>query len=124
MLPILLAFLLGMIELSLAYYTHCMISETAREATRYAIVHGATCQTGGGASCTASAGDINSYVTGIGWPNLGGGTLTANTTFPDGNQNAGSRVQVTVSYVFPFHIPFASKGSWQMSSTSLMYIIQ
>jgi hypothetical protein len=123
-LPIVAAFTFGMIEFCLAYYTYCMISESAREGTRYAIVRGATCQTGGGGSCTATASTVNSVVTQLGWPNLGNGTMSANTTYPDGNENPGSRVQVVVNYVFPYNIPFAPKGTMHMSSTSVMYIVQ
>lgn len=123
-LPLIAAFSFTIIELSLAFYTNCMISESAREGTRYAIVRGATCQTASGASCTATASAINSTVTSLKWPNLGNGTLSANTTFPDGNENPGSRVQVVVSYVFPYNIPFAPKGSLHMASTSVMYIVQ
>jgi hypothetical protein len=60
----------------------------------------------------------------MGWPNLGNGALSANTTYPDGNENPGSRVQVIVNYVYPYNIPFAPKGSLHMSSTSVMYIVQ
>jgi Flp pilus assembly protein TadG len=123
-LPIIAAFSFMMIELCLAFYSYCMISETAREGTRYAIVRGATCQTSTGGSCTASAATITTAVTHMGWPNLGNGTLSANTTYPDGNENPGSRVQVVVNYVYPFNIPFAPKGSLHMSSTSVMYIVQ
>jgi Flp pilus assembly protein TadG len=123
-LPVIAAFTLMLIEICLAFYSYCMISETAREGTRYAIVRGATCQTSSGASCTASASTINSVVSHLGWPNLGSGTLSANTTYPDGNENQGSRVQVVVSFTFPYNIPFAPKGTLQMSSTSVMYIVQ
>jgi Flp pilus assembly protein TadG len=123
-LPIIAAFTLMMIEICLAFYSYCMISESAREGTRYAIVRGATCQTGSGASCTASATTINNVVANLGWPNLGNGKLSANTTYPDGNENTGSRVQVVVSYTFPYNIPFAPKGTIHMSSTSVMYIVQ
>ena len=123
-LPIIAAFTCMMIELCLAFYSYCMISETAREGTRYAIVRGATCQTGTGGSCTASASSVNTAVTHLGWPNLGNGALSANTTYPDGNENPGSRVQVVVNYVYPYNIPFAPKGSLRMSSTSVMYIVQ
>jgi len=123
-LPVIAAFTFTMIELCLAFYTFCMISESAREGTRYAIVRGATCQTSTGGSCTASASTINSVVSHLGWPNLGTGTLSANTTYPDGNENPGSRVQIVVSYVFPYNIPFAPKGTLDMSSTSVMYIVQ
>ncbi|HMG87275.1 MAG TPA: TadE family protein [Terracidiphilus sp.] len=123
-LPIIAAFTLMMIEICLAFYSYCMISESAREGTRYAIVRGATCQTSSGSSCTASASTINNAVTHLGWPNLGSGTLSANTTYPDGNENTGSRVQVVVSYTLNYNIPFAPKGTLHMSSTSVMYIVQ
>ncbi len=123
-LPIIAAIVFTMIEICLAFYTYCMISESAREGTRYAIVRGATCQTASGASCTTSASTINGVVTQLGWPNLGGGTMSANTTYPDLDENPGHRVQVVVSYVFPYNIPFAPKGTIHMSSTSVMYIVQ
>ncbi len=123
-LPLLCAFLFMLIELCLAYYSYCMISESARQGTRYAMVHGAACKTASNASCTATAAAINSYVTSVGWPNLGGGTETANTTFPDGDQNPGSRVQVTVSYAFPINLPLLPHNSLLMASTSVLYIIQ
>lgn len=121
---ILLTFIFGLIETTLAFYSFNMISEAAREATRYAMVRGSSCTTSANASCTVTASQVNSYVTGLGWPNLGGGTLTPATTFPDGNQNPASRVQVTVSYVFPFHVPFVPTRSMSMSATSVAYIIQ
>ena len=123
-LPMIAAFAFAVIEISLAFYSYCMISESAREGTRWAIVRGSTCTTGSGASCTATAASINSQVTSLGWPNLGNGTMTANATFPDGNQSPGSRVQVAVTYVFPYSLPFLPKGSVHMSSTSVMYIVQ
>ncbi len=124
-LPVILAFVFTMIELCLIFYSYCMISESPREGTRYAIVRGSTCQTGvTKASCTATASSINTYVQNLGWPNLGMGTLTANTTFPNGTQNAGNPVTVTVNYVFPINLPFLQKRNLSMSSSSTMYIIQ
>ena len=112
------------IEVCLAFYSYCVISESAREGTRWAIVRGSTCTTGSGGSCTASAASVNSFVSSIGWPNLGNGSLTPSASFPDGNENPGSRVQVVVNYTFPYSIPFAPKGSIHMSATSVMYIVQ
>jgi len=122
--PILFSFFFGLIEVSLASYCHQVISESAREGTRYAMVHGSSCQTGSGTSCTVTASAVNSFVAAEGWPNLGGGTMSANTTFPDGNQAAGSRVQVTVTYLFPFRVPFIPPSTLTMSSTSVTYIVQ
>jgi Flp pilus assembly protein TadG len=123
-LPVVAAFLFTLIEICLMFYSYCMISESAREATRYAIVRGATCVTAGGAPCTASSSDINNYVSQLSWPNLGNGTMSAATTFPDSNENPGSRVQVIVSYVLPYNIPFAPHGTLHLASTSVMYIVQ
>jgi hypothetical protein len=55
---------------------------------------------------------------------MGGGPMTVNTTYPDGNENPGSRVQVTVSYAFPFRIPSIPASTLTMTSTSVMYIVQ
>ena len=129
--PIIFAFVFTMIELCLAFYSYCLISESAREGTRYAIVHGATCETATKASCTASESDIENYTLNLGYPNLGGGTMQATASFPDTasgsgtpNQNPGKRVQVTVNYTFPITLPFVPNGSIPMQSTSVMYYIQ
>jgi Flp pilus assembly protein TadG len=123
--PILMTFFFGLIQVCLASYTHQVISETAREGTRYAMVHGSSCVTGNGStSCTATAAAVNSYVAAHGWPNIGGGTLGVNTTYPDGNENPDSRVQVNVTYLFPFKIPFVPPSTLTMSSTSVTYIVQ
>jgi Flp pilus assembly protein TadG len=121
--PILLTIVFGLMEVCMASYCREMISEVAREGTRYAIVHGATCTTPNNASCTVSAATINSYVTNV-WPRMGGGTMNVNTTFPDGNQNPGSRVQVTVTYNFPLSIPWIPASTLTMSTASVMYIVQ
>jgi Flp pilus assembly protein TadG len=122
--PLLLTFFFGLIEVSMAIYTHQVISETAREGTRYAMVHGSTCVNGSGAACTLTASAVNSYVAAIPWPNIGGGATTINTTYPDGNEAPGSRVQVNITYAFPFRVPFVPTSTLTMQSTSVMYIVQ
>lgn len=129
--PIMLGFLLGMVQVCLGYYTYEWISEAAREGTRYAIVHGSTCETSAGTSCmvTATSGagsylSVNNYVKAIGLPNLGGGTMTVATTYPDGDEVPPHRVQVKVTYTFPYAIPFVPSSAISMSSTSEMNILQ
>jgi Flp pilus assembly protein TadG len=122
--PVLLTFFFGLIQVCIATYTRGAISECAREGTRYAIVHGSSCQTAASASCTLTASAINTFVSSSPWPNLGGGAMTENTTYPDGNENPGSRVQVTVTYAFPFRVPWIPASTLTMSSTSVMYIVQ
>jgi Flp pilus assembly protein TadG len=123
-LPVLITFFFGLIEVSLAFYTHQVLSESAREGTRYAIVHGSTCTTGSGSACTVSAATVNSYVSGLSWPNFGSSAMSVNTTYPDGNEAPGSRVQVTITYGFPFRVPFIPTSTLTMSSSSVMYIVQ
>jgi hypothetical protein len=66
---------------------------------------------------------VNAYVSGLGWPNIGGGTVTPVTTY-DGNESVGSHVQVTVTYTFKITMPFVPKKSISLSSTSKATIIQ
>jgi Flp pilus assembly protein TadG len=123
-LPVLITFFFGLIQVCLAAYMHNVISETAREGARYAMVHGSTCVNAVGSSCTVSASAVNSYVTTNCWPNLGGGTISVNSSYPDGNEAPGSRVQVNVTYLFPFKVPYVMSTTLTMSSTSVAYIIQ
>jgi Flp pilus assembly protein TadG len=120
----LMTFVFAVMELCMVFYTYGMISESAREATRYAIVRGSTCLTSSSTSCTASATAINTYATGRGFPNIGGGTPVATTTFPDGNQAPGSRVKVEIKYTVSVKVPFVPKNSLALDSSSEMYILQ
>ena len=122
--PVLLTFFFGLIQVCIATYTRGAISECAREGTRYAMVHGSSCQTASNSSCTQTASNINTYAASSAWPNIGGGSLIVNTTYPDGNENPGSRVQVKVTYAFPFRIPMIPASTLGMTSTSVMYIVQ
>jgi len=122
--PILMSFFFGLIEVSMALYMHQVVSECAREGTRYAMVRGSTCVNGAGSSCTTTAAAVNSFVSGLSWPNIGGAPMVVSTTFPDGNESPGSRVQVYVSYAFPYRVPFIPPTTLNMSSTSVTYIVQ
>ena len=120
---ILMGFVFMFIEVCLMFYTYCMISECAREGTRYAAVHGSTCQTAALASCTASASDINKYVAQLGYPNLANGTMLVSTTFPDGSEVPGSHVQVAITYVFPITLAFVPGNAWKLNTSSTMTIL-
>jgi len=131
-LPILFTFLFCFMELSLAFYSYNMISETAREGTRYAMVHGASCPSSSNPTCEATAAEVDSYVLGIGWTNAAGGTMSVCTyynnnacnTNPSGSEAVGNPVKVTVTYVFPITMPFVPAKSLTMTSSSQMTIIQ
>jgi hypothetical protein len=122
--PFLATFVFGAIQACLGFYTYEWISECAREGSRYAMVHGSSCQTAAGASCTATASQVNAYVSGLGLPNLGGATETVNTTYPSGNQAPGSLVRVNITYTFPYTIPYVLTNPISMSATSEMFILQ
>jgi hypothetical protein len=113
-----------LMQLCLALYTYGMITETAREATRWAIVRGSTCINGSGGSCTTSAAAITTYAKGLGFPNIGGGTLTVTPTFPGGCQTPGCTVKVVVTYTVPINLPFVPHNAIAMQSSSQMYIVQ
>jgi Flp pilus assembly protein TadG len=121
---VLIGFIFGFIELCLAFYSFGMISESAREGSRYAMVRGSTCVNGAKASCVATAAQVNTFVSSLGFPNIGGGNVNVSTTFPDGNQNPGSRVQVQVTYQFPITMPYVTSGPISIASTSEMNIVQ
>jgi Flp pilus assembly protein TadG len=134
-LPVLLGLLFCFMEACLAFYTKDMISESAREGARYAMLRSGTCtpSTGGVpgtvGSCAATADDVNTYVSGLGWPNIAGGTMTPSTTYitvsPNNPGNiVGNYVQVTVTYTFPIFMPFVPTNSLSMTSTSEMYIMR
>jgi Flp pilus assembly protein TadG len=130
-LPIMLSFLFGMMQVCLVFYTYEWISEAAREGTRYAMVHGSTCESSGGVSCTVTGAtgagsflSVDGYVSAIGLPNLGGGTTNVVTTYPDGDEIPPHRVVVNVTYTFPYKIPFVSSKPISLSSTSEMSILQ
>jgi Flp pilus assembly protein TadG len=123
-LPVLMTLLFCFMEMCLAFYTKDMISECAREGTRYAMYRGASCPTASNPTCEVSSSQVNTYVTGLGWPNLAGGTMTVATSYPNGNEAVGSQVQVKVSYTFPITMPLVPKNALALQSTSTMYILQ
>jgi Flp pilus assembly protein TadG len=133
---VLLTAVFTLIEICLALYTYSTISECACEGTRYAIVRGSTCVTAGssgaGASCTASAAAVNSYVSSLAYPNVGGGSMTVTTKFSaDGstfttsvNNVPNDIVQVQVSYPFLVRLPFVPRNTFTLRAQSQMTIIQ
>jgi Flp pilus assembly protein TadG len=128
-LPVLFVFLFCFMELCMAFYSYDTISESAREGTRYAMLLSSTCTNSSGASCTATAAQINTYVYGLGWPNLAGGTMTVSTTYKTPGGGVGTNivnnfVVVQITYVFPITMPFVPKNSITLKSTSQMPIIQ
>jgi hypothetical protein len=121
---VMMCFFFTLMETCLLLYSDGLAAESAREGTHYAIYRGSTCKTGSGSSCTTSSSSVNSYVTSLNFPNPAKGTLTVNTTYPDGDEAPGHRASVQVTYVFKANMPFVSTKSFTLQSTSVMDIVQ
>lgn len=143
---ILIPILFGIMQLSLGLYCFHYAADAAREATRWAIVRGGTCNTNfGKAYCSPTSGlssgadnnDIAQYVKGLGYPYSGAlststewcaaaGTSPQTWTSCSTTQNnsVGNQVQVTVSYAYPLVIPFLKQNTINITSVSSMTIVQ
>lgn len=115
--------LFGLMASCTALYSYIFVSEAAREASRYAIVRGASCN--GFSDCAITPAQINTYVKNLSYPGINQGNLSATATFtPD--KTPGSVVSVTVTYNMALNIPFWPKTgrAMQLTSTSQMAISQ
>jgi Flp pilus assembly protein TadG len=117
-------FVLVLMQLCIALYSYGMITEVARDTTRWAATRGSTCETYSSTSCTATAATITSYAKGLGYPNIGGGTMSVTPTFPAGNQSPGSTVKVAITYTVPVTLPLVPKHSISLQTSSVMTILQ
>jgi Flp pilus assembly protein TadG len=130
-LPLLLALFFGVLDMGRALYSYSFVSYIAREATRWASVHG------GGVNGKASRGDVTNFVKNATGAALDPARITVNTDWaPPANgspacpgagtasEKPGCVVQVTVNYDFAFTLPFLPKGAVPMSSKSQMIITQ
>jgi Flp pilus assembly protein TadG len=135
---LLFTFLFGIIDFGRALYTYHFVSEAAREATRFAIVRGSSCNPRLNA-CPASAADVQNYVrnsitpSGINppsvsvtttWPGSAPGAALACNQSNGKSNNPGCEVQVQVTYPYKFMFPLLPTGTLTMTSTSEMIISQ
>ncbi len=148
LLPVLI---FAVIEASMTVYSFHFVANAAHEATRYAIVRGASWSTScdgtgtagsgyGTSMCQASTADVANYVANRNFPGINitaadvcvqySATVPASSseTCSNGsgstNNAPGDIVQVTVSYPFTINIPFLPALTVPMSSTSQMAIAQ
>jgi Flp pilus assembly protein TadG len=131
---LLLTVVFGVIEIGLALYAYNVVSEAAREGTRFAIVRGSAC-TSFASACPASKSDIQDYVQYLGYPGIDPSRMTVNTTWSVTNagttcspspscNNPGNQVQVQVTYKLPLVLPFLSSQTLSVSNTAQMVISQ
>jgi hypothetical protein len=137
---LLATFLFGIIDFGRALYTYHFVANAAREATRYASVHGSASCAPSGPPCTLP--DVETYVKGITpagisqdtvvatptWLQYGPGSSAATANGGCDPSNAGTNpgciVQVQVTYPFKFIFPLLPTGTVNMTSTSQMVISQ
>lgn len=98
-LPVLVMFTFGMLELGIFVACYSNATYAARGAVRYAIVHGSASTN----PCTASAlqSQVKPYLVGI--PSS---AITVAPTWSP-NTDAGSTVTVKITFSYPITIPFA-----------------
>lgn len=101
-LPLLLLLTVGILDFGLAVWHHSTLAGAVREGTRYALVHGSdSSNPAGPGSASYSAPDRDSAVEAVvqGYAfGMAPNRLTVSSTWPDGTNNAGSRVTVQASY--------------------------
>jgi Flp pilus assembly protein TadG len=134
----------ALINCSLLLYTYHFAAYAAREATRYAMVRGATwgsasCTSTSTLACNATAANVVSYIQSIVPPGISSGTpLSVTTTWPGtelagsvatcsttkGNNSPGCLVIVQVSYSFNYFLPFLPTSALTFKSTSEVVILQ
>ena len=138
---VLLALVIGTMEMCMGLYTYHYTAQVARMATRYAMVRGSSSctETPNLSKCNASASDIASYVKGLGFPTITASNLSVTTTWcaskgttpatwascsPSTTNDPGNLVQVVVTYPYSLAVPFLSNVSFNVSSTSQAVISQ
>jgi len=109
------AFVFGVMDFGRALYSYHFVSHAAREATRYAIVHGAQ------SSAPATANDIAQYVKAITPDGIDPNAITVSTTWSPDNA-PGSNVKVQVQDNFHFVMPLLLTTQLNLSSASQMVI--
>lgn len=121
----------GIFEMCLALYTYHFVSDAAREATRYAIVRGSSCQYF--SDCDVTSAQVQTYIQNLNYPIMNRSLMTVTVTWPSTGQvcqttnpcnNPGAAVNAEVTYRFPLSIPFWQATTVNISSTSQMVISQ
>lgn len=145
---VLFTLLFGCVGVSMAFYTYEVVTQYARDASRYAIVHGNNCTiasgTNAGNSCSIGTGGGNSapasvalktYLNNQIYPGINGNNLNLTITYAMGPGEAscnvttncngpGDQVTVNVSYQYLYNIPFIPTNLITMNGTSTMVISQ
>jgi TadE-like protein len=132
---LLLTVVFGVMTLCYALYCYNVVSEAAREGTRFAIVRGYTC-TGFPSACPAATDgtDTQTYVKYLGFPGINPSNMAVSSVYTSTNgvacspstacNNPGNQVKVTVTYKLPFVLPFKFAETLSVSNSAEMVISQ
>jgi Flp pilus assembly protein TadG len=119
-LPVVLLLTVGVMDFALVMYAYGTVSEAAHVGARYAIVHGSASSSAVGP--TADDSTLQTHVKNAA-PCLDASSLTVHSTWPDGSNDPGCHVTVTVSYPCQLSVgPLVGLNSVTVSGTSTMLI--
>lgn len=121
-LSILLSVIFGIMAVCLGMYYYNFVCESARLATRFAIVRGSTCA-GLSGGCPAYSTDIDNYIRELRYPAIDSSKITVTANWPFGN-GPGGTVIVRVQYQATLPVPFTPGLNVNLSSTSQEVISQ
>jgi Flp pilus assembly protein TadG len=135
-----LAILMGIFQMSLAFYTLHYLSDAAREGSRYAMVRGSTSCTNTPdlSNCDVTSDQVQTYVRGIAYPGITSSRLTVTSTWMSASSTQPTTVDVHhrhlqrpgqpgeggSAYTYPLSVPFVPSLSFSLTSTSKMVISQ
>jgi Flp pilus assembly protein TadG len=110
---------MGLVEAGRAVWNYNTLSNSVREGARYGIVHGSASSSPAGPAANNAAiqTQVRNFSSG-----LNHSRLTVTSSWPDGNNQAGSRVTVTGSYQFQTLFSVAGIPNITMTSSSTMTI--
>jgi Flp pilus assembly protein TadG len=97
-LVILMILIISVLEMLGLIYTYTVIANSAKEGVRFAIVHGVDNSSPSGPGSTTAVSNRVKDFAGFAMHDVS--NLTIAVSYPDGNNNLASRVQVSVSYPF------------------------
>ena len=124
---ILSTMIFGIYAFGWALYAYNLVSESAREATRYASVRGSACINL--SDCKVTQAQISDYVKTHYYPGINASNLTVTATWPCTPKTTpcnapGNPVSVKVAYQFALLIPFVPARTLTLASSSQMVISQ
>jgi Flp pilus assembly protein TadG len=101
---LLVILMVSMLEMTIFLYNYAVLTDAAKEGIRYAMVHGSSgtnpSGTGGPCGTTTSGGTFTAVQAYAAASLHNVSNMNVNVCYSDGNNNPGSRVQVSVSYPY------------------------